>query len=380
MTIFKTFIKILNKNKFIIILYTVLLLLFGGFNMQTSDNNINFIAVKPDIVIVNKDEEKGITKNLINYLEKNANITEIEEEKIDDALFYRQIDYVIYINKDFNKEFMSGNDPEIEIKTTGNFESSYSEMMLNKYLETAKIYQKTTQNEEEIIKKIDETLNKQTKVEITTKLDTTSLEKASFYYTFASYSILACLVYVICLILSVFNNEKIKKKNIISGAKNKEINKILLISNIMYAIVLWLFYVIISFILIGKTMFTQNGILYILNSLIFTISSTSLAFLIGNIITKKEAISGIVNVVALGSSFLCGAFVPQQYLPSLVLKLAHILPTYYYINSNDKIQNIEIINLKNLMPIIINIGIMIIFTIIFIIITNIISKKKEKIG
>ena len=49
-------------------------------------------------------------------------------EKIDDALFYRQIDYVIYINKDFNKEFMSGNDPEIEIKTTGNFESSYSEM------------------------------------------------------------------------------------------------------------------------------------------------------------------------------------------------------------------------------------------------------------
>lgn len=380
MTIFKTFIKILNKNKFIIILYTVLLLLFGGFNMQTSDNNINFIAVKPDIVIVNKDEEKGITKNLINYLEKNANITEIEEEKIDDALFYRQIDYVIYINKDFNKEFMSGNDPEIEIKTTGNFESSYSEMMLNKYLETAKIYQKTTQNEEEIIKKIDETLNKQTKVEITTKLDTTSLEKASFYYTFASYSILACLVYVICLILSVFNNEKIKKKNIISGAKNKEINKILLISNIMYAIVLWLFYVIISFILIGKTMFTQNGILYILNSLIFTISSTSLAFLIGNIITKKEAISGIVNVVALGSSFLCGAFVPQQYLPSFVLKLAHILPTYYYINSNDKIQNIEIINLKNLMPIIINIGIMIIFTIIFIIITNIISKKKEKIG
>ena len=36
MTVFKTFLKILNKNKFIIILYTVFLIGFGGFNMQTS--------------------------------------------------------------------------------------------------------------------------------------------------------------------------------------------------------------------------------------------------------------------------------------------------------------------------------------------------------
>ena len=34
MTVFKTFFKILNKNKFIVILYTVILLVFGGFNMS----------------------------------------------------------------------------------------------------------------------------------------------------------------------------------------------------------------------------------------------------------------------------------------------------------------------------------------------------------
>ena len=66
MTVFKTFLKILNKNKFIIILYTLFLIFFGGFNMQTSESNINFVASKPDIMIVNYDEEKGITKDLIN--------------------------------------------------------------------------------------------------------------------------------------------------------------------------------------------------------------------------------------------------------------------------------------------------------------------------
>ena len=62
MTIFKTFLKILNKNKFIVILYTVILLAFGGMNLKTKDNNINFQSVKPDVMIINKDEEKGITK------------------------------------------------------------------------------------------------------------------------------------------------------------------------------------------------------------------------------------------------------------------------------------------------------------------------------
>ena len=100
MTVFKTFLKILNKNKFIIILYTVFLIGFGGFNMQTSDNSTNFVASKPDIMIVNYDEEKGITKDLIKYITDNSNIIELNnnEEAINDGLFYRDVNYVIYIS------------------------------------------------------------------------------------------------------------------------------------------------------------------------------------------------------------------------------------------------------------------------------------------
>ncbi len=57
MTVFKTFLKIVNKYKFIILLYTVLLIVFGGFNIQTSDTSISFVASKPDVLIINKDKE-----------------------------------------------------------------------------------------------------------------------------------------------------------------------------------------------------------------------------------------------------------------------------------------------------------------------------------
>ena len=98
MLVFKTFLRILNKNKLIIIFFSALLIFFGGFNMKTSQNSMSFQAKKPDILIVNLDEEKGITKSLINYMSKNCNIVSIEnsEEKIDDALFFRDVSYVIY--------------------------------------------------------------------------------------------------------------------------------------------------------------------------------------------------------------------------------------------------------------------------------------------
>lgn len=382
MSVFKAFLKILNKNKFIIIIYTLFLIGFGGFNMQTSDNSTNFVASKPNILIVNNDKETGVTKDLINYITNNSNIIKLKnnEEAINDGLFYRDVNYVIYIPKNFNKDFMAGKNPKLDIKSTGDYQASYAEMLISRYIKVASIYQKSIKDEKELIKKIDETLARQSNVEITSKLDTNNLAKATFYYNFASYSILACLVYVICLILSSFKDIKIRKRTIISSTDYKKINRELLLSNSLFSMVLWLLYVILSFILIKDIMFSRQGMLYLLNSFIFTICATTMAFFIGNLISNKNTVNGVVNVIALGSSFLCGAFVAQEWLPTNVLKLAHILPSYYYINSNEIIKNIEIFNYSTLKPIIVNMIIILIFSIIFIILTNVISKKKQKIG
>ena len=382
MIVFKTFLKILNKNKFIIILYTVFLIGFGGFNMQTSDNSTNFVASKPDIMIVNYDEEKGITKDLIKYITDNSNIIELNnnEEAINDGLFYRDVNYVIYIPENYSEDFMDGKNPEINIKSTGDYKSSFAEMLLSRYIKVANIYQKSIKNEDELTSKINETLSKQSEVEITSKLDTDSLAKATFYYNFASYSILACLVYVICLVLSSFKDIKIQKRTIISSTDYRKLNRQLLLSNSLFSIILWGVYVALSFVLIGDVMFSNQGIIYLINSFIFTMCATTIALFIGNLVSNKNAINGIVNVIALGSSFLCGAFVPMEWLPDGVLKIAHILPSYYYISSNESLKTLEVFNLETMQPIITNMIVILGFSIIFIILTNIVSKRKQKIG
>jgi hypothetical protein len=64
MMVFKTFLKILNKSKGMVILYTAMLVFFVAFNLQTSEDSINFVAEKPNILIINNDEKTGITRKL----------------------------------------------------------------------------------------------------------------------------------------------------------------------------------------------------------------------------------------------------------------------------------------------------------------------------
>lgn len=379
MIVFKTFLKVLYKCKVPIIIYTVFLLFFSIFNMQTSDSSINFEASKPDILIVNNDGDNLITNNLINYLKKNCHLVTIKNDPQaqEDALFYRDVHYIIDIPKNYHEDFLNGNNPSLKIKSANDYQSAYSEMLLSNYLKVANIYRQEIKDETQLVNQINETLEKQIDVKMNNKIDTNSLAKASFYYNFLNYCLLAGSVYVICLIINSFKQENILKRTVISKMNYQKYNRLLLLSNGLFAFSLWLFYVLLSLILVGKAMFTLQGLGYLINSFIFTFCALTIAFMIANLKINKDAISGIINVVALGTSFLCGAFVPMDYLPDFVLKIAHLLPSYWYIKTNELLKNIQLFNFENLKPVLLNMVILIIFSLIFIKITNYLTNKNQ---
>ena len=380
MTVFKTFFRIVNKLKPTIILYTALLIIFGAVNMKTSDNNINFVNSKPDILIINQDVNKGLTKNLIDYMKKNSNIVKVEnnEDKINDSLFYREVSYVIYIPKDYRKNVLLGKNPKLDIKKTDEYDAHLSEMMLKRYIKIQNIYNEEAGSEDELITLINDNINDDVNVKITSKVDTSKTYNIAYYFNFASYSILAIIIYIICLVLCSFKEESISKRINISSINYKSHNNKILLASIVFSSIVWFLFVIIGVIVVGDIMFSLRGLISIINSLIFTFCALTLSILISSLTNNKNAISGIVNVIALGSAFLCGAFVPAEYLPSSVLNFAHILPAYYYINSNDLLKNIDVINISSMHPIIINMVIIIIFSILFIILNNLVTRKKRK--
>lgn len=376
MTVFKAFLGIVSKNKFIIILYAGMLILFGGISIQTPDNNSDFTASKPVIAIVNNDKSEGITENLIKYLSENSDVIETKnEDEVSDGLFYRSTHYAIFIPENYNDDFLDGKDPKLEVKKTSDYHSSFAEILLSRFLKVASIYR----DDPNIIERINNALSDEATVDVVSEIDTGRFARATTYYNFASYSILANLIYIICIVISSFENQKIKSRNLISATSYKTINRNLLMSNLLFAGVIWLFYVAVSFFLVGgDVMISLEGLLYIINSFIFTLLSTTIAFFISKLVSSsKDAVNGVVNVVALGSSFLCGVFIPLTFLPDGVVSFAHLLPTYYYVDANNTIQNLEEFSLETISPIIINMVILLGFSLLFFGLTNLVTKKRR---
>lgn len=380
MTVFKTYLKILNKYKLTVIIYTVIMLFFVLFSIKSGDNITNFEVVRPDILIINNDENVGITEDLVNYLTEKSNVKEIEnqEEAISDALFYREVSYIIYIPKGFRDNVLKGEVPKIEVRSTGDYEASLASIILERYMSVLKIYNEDIL-EEDLIKNIHKTIDNEINVRLTTKLDTDRLGEIAYYFNFSNYCFLASLIQVVCLIMSSFKEERIAKRNIISSSNYHTLNNKLLGSNMLFGIVLWGFYIILAFMLFGNIMFSSHGLVYILNSFVFMICSLVIAFLLANLVNNQDAINGIVNVIALGSSFLCGAFVPMEMLPKSVLSLAHVLPSYWFIKNNEIIKTLEVINLESLNDVITNTDVMLLFIGGFLIINYLVLKKKKKI-
>lgn len=379
MIVFSTFWRIVKKYKGTILLYTVMLIMFGGINLTSNSTNDMFTPTKPNIFIVNKDSNMGLTKNLINYLKKNTNVVSLEddEEKINDALFYRDISYAIYIPKNYSKDVLDKKDVTIDIKSSKDYTSSLTEMMLDKYLNVQSNLVNITNNQDELVNMINNTLDVNSEVIVSSKLDNSYLNKVSRYFNFGSYSLLAVIIFIVTLVINSFKENTINKRIIVSSFNYKKHNSLLMLSSFVYSLIVWVLFSLLSVILLGKDMISLRGILYFVNTFMFIMPTLSFGILISTLVNNKDSIGGIVNVVGLGSAFLCGAFIPTEYLPKIVLSIAHVFPAYYFIDSNNLLSSMEIINFSNLIPVFINYFVLIIFMLIFIVVNNYVLKKKR---
>lgn len=379
MIVFSTFWRIVKKYKGTILLYTVMLIMFGGINLTSNSTNDMFTPTKPNIFIVNKDSNMGLTKNLINYLKKNTNVVSLEddEEKINDALFYRDISYVIYIPKNYSKDVLDKKDVTIDIKSSKDYTSSLTEIMLDKYLNVQSNLVNITNNQDELVNMINNTLDVNSEVVVSSKLDNSYLNRVSRYFNFGSYSLLAVIIFIVTLVINSFKENTINKRIIVSSFNYKKHNSLLMLSSFVYSLIVWVLFSLLSVILLGKDMISIRGILYFVNTFMFVMPTLSFGILISTLVNNKDSIGGIVNVVSLGSAFLCGAFIPTEYLPKIVLSIAHVFPAYYFIDSNNLLSSMEIINFSNLIPVFINYFVLIIFMLIFIVVNNYVLKKKR---
>lgn len=385
MQVYRVFFKIIRKNLTQILIYIFLFLFFAIFLANTASSQINtdFSETKINIAFINNDSNSKLVDGLKDYLGKNAYLVNIENdpEKLQDALFFRKIEYIVNVPEGFTEGLLKGEDVKIEKTIVPNSASGmYMDSIINKYINTAKTYVSTLENvtQPELVNYINEDLTQKTKVEILSgKLEGSKNEKCIYYYNYLAYSLFAVLILGVSTVMMVFSNSDLKKRNYCSPIKLKNMNFQMVLGNISFAILTWFIIIIASFIMYGSYMFTGQGLLFLLNSFIFTLAALSISFLIGNLLNSKGAISAASNVISLGTCFISGVFVPQVLLGNTVLTIASFTPNYWYVKSNHAIASLVNYNMESLAPILGNMLIVLGFAAAFLAVTLVVVKQKR---
>lgn len=385
MQVYKAFFKIIKKNLTQIMIYVVVFLSLAIALANTNPNPVktNFTETKVKIAFINYDTDSKLVGGLKTYLSKHANIVDIkdETEKLQDALFFREVEYIVKVPKGFGEGLLKGSPLKLE-KTTvpGSTSEIYLDSKINKYLNTAKTYNSSIENlsQEELITYIEMDLNQKTEVSLKNSADESlNNEKRAFYFNYMAYALFGVLILGVCSVMIVFNNTDLKKRNTSSPMKLSRMNFELILANLSFAVITWFLMIIAAIIMYGSYMFSGKGLLFLLNSFIFTFAVLSISFFFGNIISSKGAMSAAANVGALGTCFISGVFVPQAFLGKTVLKIASFTPNYWYVKNNNTIVYLSNFNMETLTPIFLNMVIILGFAVAVLTITLVLIKQKR---
>ena len=391
MIVFKTFWRIMKRYWWIVFIYVAILTSLSVINLKTAPVT-DFVDTKPEITIVSQDPSdlatKPFTKNFLNYLSKNTKIIDLKESETTDALFYQKISMILYLPEDLESKIISGQKITLDYRTSGNYTAELSKNLIKRYfeLQRTEIFESKnsskeqsnilSENSEKIISGLNQRLDQSPTVRLASK-NATNLSKIAAFFNFASYTIMAIILYVTCFINASFNKSPVKKRTMVSSLHLKKYSFSLLLANSIFAFSVFALLTTLSFFVLGNIVLTPFFILEILNILLYTLAALTLAELVSTFNLSRDAVSGVVNLLSLAPAFLSGAFVPTYFLPSFVLTIAHIFPTYWFIDTNNKITTLTEFNFNSFLTILPNLLVLVLFSIIFIVANLVLSKKKR---
>lgn len=342
MPVFKVSMKILKKNIPIFLIYMLVFVMVSIIATRIealSGGPENFSDTKINVAIFS-ESDSPLTKSFQNSLTEVANIVELEdsEESIQDALYFRAVYMIIRIPKDFGNISNTGEIKPIDVIVIPDApETIQVQNHINQFLKlvSATKIGYPELSEASLAMKIDALAVKETKVSMANDAKQgIEGDLMPFFFNYMAYSYMYIVIIGVSTIMLVFGRKDLKMRNTCSPITGYQNSSQLLMANGVFALIVWVLLIIISFVMDFRNVFKMNTVYFILNSFVFGASILGLSFLIGNLVKGKQALSAIAGIVTLSACFISGVFVPQAFLGEGVLKAASFFPTYWYVKGN----------------------------------------------
>lgn len=341
MSIFNVFLRVLRKCLPSLCTFLGVFLGITILIAKTSSpmKAVDFRASDTPIAVINRDGPSELADGLTAYLGENGVLIDLPDdaERLQDELFYRNVQYIAFLPAGFADDFAAGTLPVIETVTVPDSVSArYVGMLVDKYMNTAALYRDFSG--------LDDTARHQamaaslaadTPVIVRSfQQESANSSLAGIYFLYLSYAFLGVVPLGISTILMVFNQSDLRRRQQCSPMRSGRRNLQLSLGCAAFAVVCWLIILACSPIVAGvSAAFTRTFLLYALNSLCFLTVCIAIGFLAGGLLNSYNVQSAVFNILSLGMCFLCGVFVPQSAMSPAVLRVSAFLPAYWYVKA-----------------------------------------------
>ena len=332
MQVFKTFFKILNKQKHQFIIYiSIFAVLLGILSNVGGEQRKEFQGSKLDIVVFDHDNSEA-SKYLCDYMYSIHNKVDVidDKEEIQDCLYWQVVDYVLYIEEGYSETGELSN-----IKRPGSESGSYVDGQIAAYQKAFDAYVAAGYSLEDANAKTLVSLDSEGLVNYKGK--SAEKPKIHYYFTYMTYILVMLLVNVMAPTIMVFNKKEIRNRNVVAPMTTKSRSVQLIGASAMLSIAIWVALIIVSAIMFKGEIFKGTNSLNIVSSFVFLLITVGIVCIVSCFDLKAPAISMISNIVALGMSFLGGVFVPMEVFSDRMLKLARFMPTYWQVKATESL-------------------------------------------
>jgi len=334
MTVFKYFWKIMYTRRIGIVMTFAIFMVLNIFFVQNAAEVTEINASESTIAIIDEDHSQ-LSTGLVDHLEARHTLVELEnnEATLQDALFFREVTYILMIPSGFENDFTRNpSHARLEnVSVPDTVVGVFIDRQIEDFLVNVNTYLRANFPMNLAIKNTIRDLNQGVEVEI---LQGRIIDNSMFHFQFLAYLMIAVIILAIGPIIFTFNKKDVARRNDCSSLSLFSRNMQLALGCGIAVIGLWAVSFVPMFFFYREEVFTTVTLFRAINSLALLAVALGIAFLLGNLLSNDDALSGASNIIALGLSFLTGVFVPQEFLGEGVLAIARFLPTYWYVRGN----------------------------------------------
>lgn len=384
MTDFRVYLKILKSKIVIIMVYVGIftIMMAAGINDDNNKGGISYSAYDFNIAVIDRDNS-SFSKAITSYIEKNMSLTDIiqTEEGMEDALFERIVEYILIIPEHYQEDLLEGKTPAMESKKVPDaYGAKFAETIISRYVDTFYVYQSRFESMDEhtmktVLEQTGRSVEKGTDVTVRNQSISSEKKHMTVSFNFAAYTILACVIWVVGEILSIYFEKNISRRMSVSPISPLKQNMALIIYSSVTMLIVWGISMAVNLALLGKALWSLSGLLMTVNMFLISLIALAFGFAVAAIFRSKNARNAAANVIALAFSFISGIFVPLSLLSSGVKSVAAFTPTYWYALANEKIAEITDFSLMQCKDVFQSFGIELLFF-VMVISVGLVSKRQ----